>query len=71
LWKRIRQKISLPPTGDPSLGHLLFDCLLGILSCLGLVLATNSLFASSWRVFDLGIIMALGFGYWLIKRIFV
>jgi SSS family solute:Na+ symporter len=71
LWKRIRLKTSVPPTGDPSLGHLLFDCLLGILSCLGLVLATNSLFASSWKVFDLGIILALGSGYWLIKRIFV
>jgi Na+/proline symporter len=69
LWKRIRLKTSVPPTGDPSLGHLLFDCLLGILSCLGLVLATNSLFVSSWKVFVLGIIMALSFGYWLIKRI--
>jgi Na+/proline symporter len=69
LWKRIRLKTSLPPTGDPSLGRLLFDCLLGILSCLGLVLATNSLFASSGKVFVLGIILALGSGYWLIKRI--
>jgi SSS family solute:Na+ symporter len=69
LWKRIRLKTNLPPTSDPSLGHLLFDCLLGILSCLGLVLATNSLFSSSWNVFVLCIILALGSGYWLIKRI--
>jgi len=71
LWKKIRDTANLPPTGDPSLSHLLFDCLLGIISCLGLVLATNSIFAESWTVFVCGIVLAVGFGYWLIKRIFV
>jgi SSS family solute:Na+ symporter len=68
-WKRIREKASLMTLDEPSIGYLLFDCLLGIISCLGLVIATNSLFAGAWLLFLLGIISFLGFGAWLIKRI--
>jgi hypothetical protein len=69
LWKRIREQTVLPPNTDPSLGHLLFDCLLGVLSCLGLVVLTNSLFTGKWLVFGIGIVCFVCFGGWLLQRV--
>jgi len=69
LWGRIRKNISLPEQNDPSFRHLVFDSLLGILACLGLVVATNSLFAGTWRLMALGLGSAIGFGAWLIHRV--
>jgi len=71
LWRRIRQEAGPSMEGGQPIGQLVVSCLLGIASCLGLVVMTNSLFARDWTLFILG---ALGFGlfgYWLIKRIFV
>ena len=59
----------LPPNTDPSLGHLLFDCLLGVMACLGLVVATNSLFTGKWLVFGIGIVCFVCFGGWLLQRV--
>ena len=70
LWKKIRAQASASVDPEPSLGHLLISCALGIAACLGLVVMTNSLFSSSWRLLALG---AAGFAlsaYWLLKRIF-
>ena len=69
LWKKIREKTILPHNNDPSMGHLLFDCLLGTIACLGLVVSTNSLFTKSWLLVILGILCFVGFGAWLISRI--
>ena len=69
LWKRVRESANVLTTGDPSLGHLMFDCLLGIAACLGLVVATNAVFAGARTLFGGGILAAGGFGWWLIKRI--
>jgi SSS family solute:Na+ symporter len=69
LWGRVRQKAAPSLPSGPSLSRLGVNCLLGIASCLGLVVMTNSLFAGQWRLFILG---ALGFGlfgYGLIKRV--
>jgi len=71
LWKPVREKAHLSQTGDPSLGHLVFDCVLGTAACFGLVVATNSMFAGTWSVFTVGLIAAAGFGIWLIKRILI
>ncbi len=68
-WKRIREQTVLPPNTDPSLGHLLFDCLLGVLSCLGLVVLTNSLFTGKWLVFGIGVVCFVCFGGWLLQRV--
>ena len=71
IWRSIRRKAAPSEEGEPPIGRLAVNCLLGIASCLGLVIMTNSLFASDWVLFAAG---ALGFGlfgYWLIKRIFV
>ena len=70
-WKPIREKAHLIQGGDSSLGHLMFDCVVGITACFGLVVATNSMFAGAWDVFGGGMIAAVGFGYWLIRRILV
>lgn len=71
LWKRIRLKASAPAVAESSLGHLVFDSLLGIASCLGLVVMTNSLFAGSWTLFAFGTLGFSLFGFWLIKRILI
>jgi hypothetical protein len=71
LWKRIRLRASAPAVAEPSLGHLVFDSILGIASCLGLVVLTNSLFARSWTLFALGTLGFVLFGFWLIKRILI
>jgi len=71
IWRTIRRKAAPSEEGEPPIGRLAVNCLLGIAFCLGLVIMTNSLFASDWVLFAAG---ALGFGlfgYWLIKRIFV
>jgi len=71
LWRKIRQKTAPFPEGVQPLGRLAVSCILGIASCLGLVIMTNSLFARDWTLCLAG---GLGFGllgYWLIRRILV
>ncbi len=69
LWKPVQESANLGPTQDPSLAHLMFDCLLGVAACFGLVVATNAVFAGTWTLVGGGILAAGGFGWWLIKRI--
>ena len=71
LWKKIRPKAAPSTEGGQPIGHLVVSCLLGIASCLGLVVMTNSLFAGDWTLFGLGGLGFGLFGYWLINRIFV
>jgi Na+/proline symporter len=71
LWKKIRLRAGEPAKAQPSLGHLVFDSILGIGSCLGLVVLTNSLFAGSGTLFALGALGFAFFGFWLIKRILI
>lgn len=71
LWKRIRSKASAPAEAKPSLGRLVLASLLGIASCLGLVVMTNSLFAGSWTLFAFGALGFALFGFWLINRILI
>jgi hypothetical protein len=68
-WKPVRERAGVEGPGGPSLGHLMFDSGLGIVACLGLVVATNAMFAGTWKLFGLGGLAAGGFGWWLIKRI--
>ena len=66
-WHTLRRQIPLP-AGDPPLGRLVADCFIGMVACLGLVMATNAVFVKDglWTV--LGLVMAVGFGGWLIQR---
>jgi SSS family solute:Na+ symporter len=71
LWKRVRIVADPSQPGGPPLRPLVVNCLLGIASCLGLVVLTNSLFSGRWMLCLLG---ALGFGLTgagLIKRVLI
>jgi solute:Na+ symporter, SSS family len=70
LWKKIRAAASAPEIPEPSTGKQIVDGAIGILACLGLVTATNALFAGTWGLFAVAAAGAAGFGGWLIKRIF-
>jgi Na+/proline symporter len=69
-WKSIREIAAASETNEPSIGHLIVDCLLGIAACLGLVIATNSVFAGAWGTFAAGLAAAAVFGAGLIIRMF-
>ena len=45
------------------------DSLLGILACLGLVLATNAVFVGDWPRFCASVAVCAGLGFWLLRRI--
>ncbi|MEW5901554.1 MAG: hypothetical protein AB1715_08855, partial [Acidobacteriota bacterium] len=71
LWKKIRARAAPPAERERTMGQLIVDCGLGVASCLGLVVMTNSLFAASWMLFSLG---GAGFavsGYFLIRRVLI
>jgi SSS family solute:Na+ symporter len=71
LWKKIRARAGATGESEPSLRHLVFDGVLGIVCCLGLVVLTNSLFAGSGALFASGALGFGVFGYWLIKRVLI
>ncbi len=45
------------------------DSLLGILACLGLVLATNAVFVGDWPRFGASILFCAALSFWLLRRI--
>ncbi len=67
LWKGIREEAGVDLSGEPTTGKLLLDCLIGVASCLGLVVATNAVFAQDWpRAAAGGIFFVLS--AWLLLR---
>jgi len=68
-WGPVRDQAAAVIDGEPTLGKLLFDSLLGILACLGLVLATNAIFVLDWLTFSAGAILCVALGAWLMTRI--
>jgi Na+/proline symporter len=68
-WKRIRGLASSPERVDPSLGHMVFDSALGMLACLGLVMATNAVFIGNIVAGTMGLLAAAGCGAWLLSRL--
>lgn len=71
LWKGIREEAGPSSDGEPSSGHLVLDSLVGVAACLGLVLATNAVFAGSWATAALGGAAFLGLGYLLLRRVLI
>jgi len=69
LWAPVRAAAGLPDAGEPSTGHLIVDSALGIAACLGLVIATNALFAGTWSLFAAGLLATALFGWLMIERI--
>ena len=70
LWGRVRTRAGAAvPEGVP-VRPLVVNSALGVLACLGLVLATNALFVGDWVRAVAGVAAAGGFGLWLIRRMF-
>ena len=69
-WKKLRLKYPLLPGHDLSLRSQILDCLIGIIACFGLAMATNAIFVLNWWIFALGGCSALVFGGLLIGRSF-
>ncbi len=69
-FSRFRRTVMLPPNNDPPLSALVLDCVIGMLACLGLVMATNAIFVRNWPLTALGMLAAVGFGGLLIHRSF-
>jgi Na+/proline symporter len=70
-WKPIRALLPAPRVPDRATAALLADCALGILASLGLVLATNAMFAGDWGLFAAAGAGAAVLGGALIRRILV
>ncbi|HZM05554.1 MAG TPA: hypothetical protein VFC44_21340 [Candidatus Saccharimonadales bacterium] len=69
-WEPVRLRAGLTaPSFSPS-GCLIVDSLLGVLACLGLVLATNALFVGDWLRLTGGAITTCCSGLWLVRRVF-
>lgn len=71
LWKGIREEAGPAPEGEPSTGHLVADSAVGIAACLGLVLATNAVFAGSWATAAAGGAVFLVLGALLLRRVLI
>jgi Na+/proline symporter len=71
LWKRIREEAGPAPRAEPSTGHLVVDSAIGIAACLGLVLATNGLFAGSWPNAAVGGSAFFVLGSLLLRRVLI
>jgi solute:Na+ symporter, SSS family len=68
-WKPISDEVVLPDNGEPTAGQMFFDSMLGIVSALGLVLATNALFVSDWMRFWVSAVVCAVTGMWLVRRV--
>jgi hypothetical protein len=69
LWGKFKVEPGVGRAGDRSLRHELFDCMIGTCACLGLVVATNAVFVLDWPKVILSLLVVVGFGAWLIKRV--
>jgi hypothetical protein len=65
----VRKSLAREPIEIPATGGLLVNSALGILACLGLVLATNAIFVAGWATIAVYLAAALGFGGALIVRV--
>lgn len=69
-WGPVSDRTLAIANGEPSTGKLVFDASLGMLACLGLVLATNALFVKDWLTLSGAMVLCLAPGGWLIRRVF-
>jgi hypothetical protein len=68
-WAPVRRLSAGSLTPPPRVPRLLADSGLGILACLGLVLASNALFVGNWLILGAGIATTLCCGTALVRRI--
>ncbi len=67
-WGPIAREISQAEREVRPTRRLLFDAVLGVLACLGLVLATNAVFVLDWTRAITGTAVAAVLGAWLVSR---
>jgi len=67
-WGPARDKVE-GAAGVAPLGQMAWNCLLGILVCLGIVLATNAVYLSDWTTTSVGLMMVAVCGSWLVRRV--
>jgi solute:Na+ symporter, SSS family len=68
-WGPVRESMGTTSGKTVPLGRLAWNCLLGIVVCLGIVLATNAVYLSDWKMTSIGVAMIIGCGAWLIYRV--
>jgi solute:Na+ symporter, SSS family len=68
-WGPVRDREMAVAAGVVPLGRLAWNCLLGIVVCLGIVLATNAVYVADWRTTSAGAAMVAVCGSWLIRRV--
>ena len=68
-WGPVRDWEKLAADGIPTMGELICNSALGILVCLGMVLATNAVYVGDWVTTAGGLLGAGGLGGWLVIRV--
>jgi Na+/proline symporter len=68
-WGPVRDSVEGAAAGVVPLERMAWNCLLGILSCLGIVLATNAVYLADWKVVFAGVAMVAACGSWLVYRV--
>jgi SSS family solute:Na+ symporter len=69
LWKDIREAAGADVGREPATRRLVVDAAVGVAACLGLVVATNAVFAGTLTIAALGASAFIGFGALLLGRI--
>ena len=69
-WGPVRRAAAAGVVATPPVAELVGNSVLGILACLGLVLATNAVFVGDWLRAAGGVVVAGGGGAWLVHRVF-
>ncbi|MDD4869262.1 MAG: hypothetical protein PHR77_01785 [Kiritimatiellae bacterium] len=68
-WGPVRAHANLTSTVTPSGRSLIFNSILGVLACLGLVRATNAVFVGDWETTIIGLATTFLLGGWLVWRV--
>jgi solute:Na+ symporter, SSS family len=68
-WGPVRKRSDVSSADVPALGGLLANSALGILACLGLVLATNAVFVAHWWTTAVSATVATVSAVWLVVRV--
>ncbi|HOQ60527.1 MAG TPA: hypothetical protein PKZ08_07900, partial [Vicinamibacterales bacterium] len=68
-WAHIARRAGAASAPPESWPKLVVDCLLGVVACVGLVVATNAAFVARWLPFGAGLAGGLAAGTWLLRRI--
>jgi Na+/proline symporter len=69
LWGPVRATLNVAQLEAFSWRGAVFSSILGVISCFGLVVATNAVFILNWPQTVIGTALCFGAGGWLLKRV--